>query len=235
MKKFCGTLICGVMLAASASITQAAVIAQYDLLQADLTVAPGNGSLAPSTVASGFTASNLTVNNAVSTVSQFGNHFYFDGWDTTVNASKYYETTLSSATPYTLGALTYSVEVADADSGSNTATFYLRSSLDGYVGNIDVQTVTGGLVTNNSVDLSGLGLLSGSTTFRWFVTSNSSTNIVGFANHQCDPGSLFDAGCGLADVGLDVTFNGVPAPATLALMGLGLAGIGYRRKQLKAA
>lgn len=32
-----------------------------------------------------------------------------------------------------------------------------------------------------------------------------------------------------------VTVSSVPSPATVALLGLGLAGIGYRRKQIKAA
>jgi len=52
-----------------------------------------------------------------------------------------------------------------------------------------------------------------------------------FYNEQTDTFNQGDFG----GTGFDLRINPVPEPATLALMGLGLAGIGYKRHRSKIA
>ena len=65
-----------------------------------------------------------------------------------------------------------------------------------------------------------------------FSTKNYSGSLFEFVGRNDSPGS---ASYSITSLSLSVG-NGIPEPATLALMGLGIAGIGYkRRKQTKAA
>ena len=203
--------------------TNAALIAEYDFLTASGT------THAASSVDSNFTATDLTVVNPSNTVSAFSNHFYMNGWDTSINLNKYYETTISSSSNFSLSAITFSLEELNGSSSD----WFLRTSLDTFATDFDTGTFGGGanagLVTDFSVDASTLGLLSSPITLRWYITADNATERAGFASHL--PGG--DGG-GMADVGQNLRINGtVPEPASLALIGLGLAGMGFSRKKKK--
>ncbi|MGC8120442.1 PEP-CTERM sorting domain-containing protein [Marinobacter sp. VGCF2001] len=195
----------------------AALIAEYDLA-----TTPNNSTnVAATFVEPGFTATDLILNNASSTTASFSNHFYHNGWDSTLNTSKYYETTIGNANNFSLSKVDFSME-----NTGGASTYWLRSSLDGFSADIASGSFLNGLVTNFSVNLAALGTLSAPVTFRWFVAGPS---VSGFANHEI-PGT----GGGLADVGQDLGFYGqavsVPEPGSLLLLGLGLAGLSFARK-----
>ena len=201
----------------------AGLIAEYDF-----GAASGTTQVA-TTVNSNFTASDLTLVNTANTVTAFSNHFYMNGWDTSINLNKYYETTISSSSNFSLSAITFSLEELNGSSSD----WFLRTSLDTFATDFDTGTFGGGanagLVTDFSVDASTLGLLSSPITLRWYITADNATERAGFASHL--PGG--DGG-GLADVGQNLRINGtVPEPASLALIGLGLAGMGFSRKKKK--
>ena len=211
-----------------ATVARADVIAVYDYLQADVSVAPNGTTLEPATVAAGFTASDLVLTNASNTATAFGNHFYHNQWDAGLNTSKYYEATIGSADDFVLDDVSFSLE-----NTSGNSTYWLRSSLDGFVGDIASGAFTA-LVTDFSVDLTSLGVLTSPVAFRWYMSAANGSTIAGFSNHQCDPGPLFDAGCGLSDVGTDLIFSGssaVPEPGILSLLAMSLLGLGYIRRR----
>lgn len=200
---------------------KAIMIATYDLQPASGT------SLAASAVTAGFSATNLTLNNPQNTTTAFSNHFYHNGWDTIFNAGKYYEMTLSSASLFTLDTMGASFSLEEL--GGAPSTYWLRSSLDGFSSDLGTGQFSGGQVTDFSVDLTALGVISSPITFRWYMTADNLSERAGFANHEL-PGT----GGGLPDVGQDLIFSGsfasVPEPGVLALLSLGLLGIGGIRK-----
>ena len=203
----------------------AGLIAEYDFGSASGT------TQAATTVDSNFTASDLTLVNSANTASAFSNHFYMNGWDTAINLSKYYETTISSsASVFSLAEITFSLE----EISGLASDWFFRTSLDSYAVDISSGSFGGGsnagLVTDFSIDASILGLLTSPVTLRWYMTADSLSERAGFASHL--PGG---AGDGLSDVGQNLRINGgiasVPEPTSLALLGLGLAGICFSRKK----
>lgn len=208
------TLIAGAMLAALPMAANATVLVDYDM-------SPASGtSLAASTVATGVSASDLALTNADNGASAFDNHFYHTGWDTTFNSGKYYEMTMGAGgSAYDLDTMSFSLE----EIGGTASTYWLRSSLDGFAVDLATGGFSGGLVTDFAVDLSVLGQMVGPISFRFYMTGSDTGERAGFANHHC-PGS----GCGMADVGLDLTITGdiVPEPGMLGLFGFGLIGMG---------
>lgn len=186
-------------------------LAHFDL--ADVTSAR---SLAAETVAAGIGVSPLTaVGGLIGT--PFSNHFYLNNWGTTLDTSKYYETTLDAGDSLVdLATVSFSVENA----GASASTWVLRSSADGFTSDLATGTVTTQNVTNFTADLSGLADVSDAITFRWyFITPNGGTT--GLANHE--PGG---SGGGLSDAGQDVRFTGsfvtadLGAPVTITVTGV---------------
>jgi len=223
MKKYLPLLLlCGI------STANAGLIAEYDF-----SAASGTSQVA-TTVNSNFTATSLSLNNSDNTATAFGNHFYMNGWDTTINLNKYYETTISSlASNFFLSDITFSLEeISDLASD-----WSFRTSSDGFSSDYSSGSFGGGLnageVTDFSIDMSSLGVLTSPLTLRWYMTSDNFSETAGFANHECP-----DEGCGLSDVGQDLVINGnisaVPVPAAVWLLGSGLIGlIGMRKKTSK--
>lgn len=199
----------------------ALLIAEYDLSSG--TGGSAGTTKAATTVASGFSASSLTLTNADNNVGGLSsNHFYHNGWDTTLNLAKYYEATISSANAFKFSNVLFSLE----EMNGSASTYWLRSSLDGFASDIATGGFSGGLVTTFDVDLSNLGTIAAPISFRWYMTASNLSERAGFANHE--PGGL---GGNLSDIGVDLQFHKVPVPATLVLFGIGLIGLGLGRRK----
>lgn len=195
---------------------QATLIAEYDLVPVT-----ASSSLAPSYVDSGYSITTLDLNNAANTYTSFSNHFYSTGWDLTLNAGKYFETTLSSSNAFVLTSIDFSMENKGAIS-----TYWLRSSQDGFTSDLSTGDFLLGDVTDFSAGLTSLGTILSPLTLRWYIGSDS---VAGFANHE--PGG---AGAGLPDIGQDLSFHGnfvsIPEPSVMGLMGVfGCSIWGIRR------
>jgi len=200
------------------SFANAGLIVEYDF-----STATSSTTLDATFVEADYLATGLALNNPSNSATSFGNHFYHNGWDSTFNANKYYETSISSSNSFSLSSLSFALENL-----SGTSSYWLRSSLDGYNSNLSNGSFTNGLVTDFSVDLSTLGVINSPITFRWFIASSG---VAGFANHEC--GGVATQGCGLEDVGQDLQFFGqtseIPEPSTLAIFALGIMGLVSRR------
>jgi hypothetical protein len=121
-----------------------------------------------------------------------------------------------------LDDVSYSVEATQAPSS-----FQVRSSLDGFTSVIDAFTVSNAAVTNHITNLTSLGPITGSVTFRYYATSPAVGQRMGFANHL--PGGT---GSGREIPGRNIRFSGrlVPEPTSCGLMALGLGCAALRRR-----
>lgn len=192
---------------------QAAFVVGFDIPQ----TGTGYTSIAPISGGSTFvTASPLFRTNTLSGFA-FSNHFYFSNWNTSVNLNKYYSTTLTvdPGKILNLTTLTYSIE-----STAPNSTFHVRSSLDGFVSDIDSFTSNGTLVTDRSSILAGPGPVTGSIEFRFYATTINSDVRMGFANHL--PGGTAGSA---PDNGQNIRFNGsvsvIPEPSSSAAFVIG--------------
>lgn len=219
--KFLKATVTGLILSVSCllNVANADLIVEYDYYNAN-----GNSSLPHSFIDTDYTASALgTVGFGLT---GFTNHFYTGGWANTINLGRYYNLTLSSTNNFFLDEMNFSLE-----NTGGTGNYFLRSSLDGFASDISTGSFFNGLVTDFSVDLSGLAATN-NIEFRWYMTGSST---IGFANHQCN-GGLGGAGCGMADVGVDLGIYGakIPEPSTLAIFALGIMGLASRRVNKKS-
>jgi len=199
------------------SLANAGLIVKYDILTA--TSAP---NLVGSFVGANYSASDLVV-NGVTDDGGFGNHFYHLGWDDEFNSTKFYNLTLSNLNPFELSYLEFSLENI-----SGSSTYWLRSSLDGFVSDISSGIFSDGLVTDFSVDLTSLTTIIAPIEFRWYIASSTKA---GFANHQCKPigSELFDNGCNLEDVGVDLAIFDIPEPSIFTIFAIGMIGLVSRK------
>ncbi|MCB9857486.1 MAG: PEP-CTERM sorting domain-containing protein [Phycisphaerales bacterium] len=215
-----------------AAAAHASMIVGYDIPQMASgysTLAPIPGG-APEVSATPMTATMGSLSNAT-----IANHFRFNGWVPTVNASRYITTTFTvdPGKLLNLSNMTYSVE--DLPHSGTLTTFHVRTSLDGFASDIDAFSLTmPGVVTDRTTDLSILGAVGGSIEFRFYATTLNPAITMGFANHL--PGG---AGGGLPDVGQNIRFNGeivtAPEPGTILLVGLAAVGIVRRQSRIKTA
>jgi hypothetical protein len=223
------TLAFGVaaLVVASAGVAQADTIADYDIATHTYG-SPAAGTLALTADHANVTASDLTM-VGVAEHSQNG-FFRSDDWDTTLNTGEYYQVTITVNAGYTmfLAAVGAEFSMSEDPTGSGTFTSTLRSSLDGYASNLDVWSPgsTGNTLTR-TVNLSGLGGITGAITFRWYLTT-SAGQLAGFSG--ANPAGP-DEDSSLVFSG---TVSAVPEPGTLALVGLGAAGVAFARRRRKA-
>lgn len=203
----------------------AATLATYDLN------AVAGSSLPTATVAPGFTVSPMTAVGLPG--APFSNHFYYPGWDTTLNPGKYLTLTVNHAGPYRLSNLSFSTE----STVNAPSTVIVRSSKDGFSTNIASFTWPNDLVSDGTLNLTPIGLVNGSVELRFYFLTTGPGVAAGFANHE-PPG----AGAGLPDIGRDITLTGqsgatasVPTLSewSLILMSSILAMIGIARMRRK--
>ena len=155
--------------------------------------------------------------------------FYVVGTNTTttaagsVTANDFVHFTINVANGLqgTLSSLTFDYTTNGNTSGTNTSTFFLRSSVDGYTNDIgssaSVSYFSNNLLNNpylrHTVDLSSFSPVEDDITFRLYIYQTGGTgNVTRFDN---------------------LTLNGdvIPEPATCVLAGLGLfAALGRRRR-----
>lgn len=207
--------------ACAAHQSDASTLGIYDFQAASGT------TLAATSVAAGFSFSDLVLVNSDNTVAAFSNHFYHTGWDSSLNSGKYYETTVSTTGSFEFTSIDFSME----NTGSGSGQWELRTSLDGFSSGIASGTFSNGLVTDFGISGGLLGTISNSVTLRWLVASQQAGQRAGFATHL--PGGL---GGGLADVGQNLVFSGnavtpIPLPAGLPLLISGLFGIFLLRRR----
>lgn len=177
-------------------------IASYDLL---FSSSKSPKSLQVSSTADGFTATPLVLHNSSANNLPFGNHFYHNGWDKRLNSEKYYEMTITG-TKYVLDRLDFSLEQINAE----PSRYFITTSLDNFQSITTSGRFANGDVTSFSTkSLSKLGVITGDISLRFYLTTTDN-QLSGFANHECKPdgSDLFDAGCGLPDLGSDIILYG---------------------------
>lgn len=169
----------------------AATLATYDLRFSS------GSSMPTATVAPGFSVSPMTAVGVNG--SAFDNHFYFSGWDTTLNPGKYLSLTVNHAGPYRLSDLSFSTE----STAFAPSTVIVRSSRNGFSADIASFTWPNDLVTDGTLNLAPIGPINGTVELRFYFLTAAPNVAAGFANHETG-----GAGAGLPDIGRDITLTG---------------------------
>lgn len=221
------------MLVASLSIvfsvsSHAVLLVEYDITNANAGTSNSVGIAAANPL---INASSMTAQGALGTPFNFAGTFCYLDWPTggALDPTKYFDFVIGVSAG---SQVTYqNASFAVASGGSGTGNWALYGSTDGFSSsNILLDSATFAInATWQSViaDISALGTQTDQVSFRFYMFNMPSSGFSGLGQNP-----VFGQNGQNFLVNGDITDAAVPEPTTLALFGLGLAGLGFaRRKQ----
>lgn len=165
-------------------------------------------------------------------------HLRFEGVPTVISLSDYVEFEVTPAAGYALDPGRFAM--ASAPNFSPGLDYELRTSLDDYSSVISAvwgASKIGCCYYDLNADLTSLPLITEATTFRLYFQENDGT--VGAVSSTASWPYGFRIYGGIDDApptadDEDTILQTVPEPASIVLLGLGLAALGFTRRQAKA-